>query len=239
MGCSQTSRLHPYLIGRDASWYPLNLAPFAANMTAFSTTLFQEIGAISSINFHIQDNAASNLVPLLTDHVYQGIISYLEPTLQTREPFSFSEPFVHLGPVFVTSIDSSLQALSEISCAAIGVEQTDGNSVLLVQKEAPSAIIKLYEDGPSTLEALVQGEVEGVLLAAWTAYSLIPATYPTLKISSPPLTKMGLRLITLKGKNEKLIKAFNKGLKKIQEEGIYDALRAHFSIPQSPKPSST
>lgn len=231
VGCTASHKGKPFTIGRDPTWFPLQLDQLALNVTAFSTALTQDIARTAKVPIDIINIDWYQLLEGLQKKTYDGIFSSLDPNDITRGQYDFSEPFLSLGPVLVVRSTSSATSLNDLRGGIVGVNQFD-NSVLIVQKN-PTIIIRPYERMAMALTDLVDGALDGVVLSTLEAHILVPTQFSqSLKIVTPPLSDQGLRLLTLKGQNELLIERFNKGLAKARKKGVYDELMQHFGLPR-------
>lgn len=228
-GTSTSTKLGPYSIGRDPSWYPLHLKQMTVNINGFTNALVQDLAKIEHKNFRLIDISWIQLFDGLEEKNYAGIFSSLEPTVITEDRYSFSDPFLLLGPVLVVPITSKAKSLADLNDKVVGAYQFD-ESVLILQRY-PSVLIETYQSPPEALVAVVDGEMEGVLIPNLEARALVAHLYPDqLKIVTPPLSNKGLRLLTLKGQHQALIKAFNNGLETLRKNGTYQELRDKFGV---------
>ncbi|MCP5469020.1 MAG: transporter substrate-binding domain-containing protein [Chlamydiales bacterium] len=226
--CS-SSKEGSYSIGRDPTWFPLNLGQKTANVTAFSTALVQEIAKEEKEPLEIHNVGWDQLFEGLGAREYAGVFSSLPPNMENKDKFSFSDPFLFLGPVLVVRQKSEDHSLIDLEKSIVGINQFD-DTILILQKY-PSIMVELYSNMAVGLEDLAKGKIDGLLINNLEAHALVPHLYPgVLKIATPPLNDKGLRLLTIKGENEKLIQHFNRGLRKLRAKSCYKALREKFSV---------
>lgn len=228
--CGQkTIHYGPYSIGRDQSWFPLSIGQHTPNLNAFTNALVQEIAETEDVPLHLVNINWVQLFQTLEQEEVAGIFTSLSPNVITQNKYTFSDPFLLLGPVLVVPYESEVTSLDEMEGKIVAINQFD-DSILIVQKY-PSIIIRLYQNMPTALEDLNSGKIDGVLMGNLDAHALVPHLYSyELKIATEPLNDKALRLITLKGKNQKLMKAFNRGLKKVFKTSNYTELREHFKL---------
>ena len=179
IGCQQPMpRSQRYAVGRDPSWFPLEIDQHAVSLNAFTDAAFQEIAKSEHIPFNIINTDWSQLFQGLAEEKYAGIFSSLSPNVISKMKYVFSDPFLMLGPVLVVPIHSTATSLADLEQKTVAVNQYD-DSVLIVQR-LPSIVIKLYENKAIALEDLVKGHYDAVLLPILDAQSLIPTTlFPT------------------------------------------------------------
>ncbi len=225
MGCSSSQSIgHTHTIGRDSTWFPLQLESKAAHLTAFTTALVQEITRETHYPMDIVSVDWAQLFQNLDEGLVGGIFSSLTPGLLSEKKYAFSDPIVALGPVLIVPAASKTTSLLNLSGKLVAVYQYD-ESILVAQKY-PSIIIELYQSIPAILEDLNAGVVDAVLMPVLEAKSLVNHVYAgQLQIVSEPLSTKAIRLITCKKKHRSLMRHFNKGLQKTRENGTYDKLR--------------
>jgi len=228
--CSTESHQRKHnTIGRDPTWFPLDFKLQTANINAFTNSLVDSISHVEHYPMRIFDANWISLYQDLEEEKYAAVFTSLPMNRENQDRYTFSDPFLLIGPVLVVPENSSATSLKDFGDKNVGINQFD-DTILIVQKY-PTTYIKLYQNMPIALEDLAAGRIDAVLINTLEAHALVPNLYPgTLKIVSDPLTDKGLRMITLKGENEKLIKHFNAGLKKLQTSGQYQELREKFTV---------
>ncbi|MCH9626748.1 MAG: hypothetical protein S4CHLAM2_03760 [Chlamydiales bacterium] len=229
-GCSSSQpKEGRYSIARDPYWFPLNLEQMTLNINGFTNALVLELAEVEKKNFHLIDTDWSQLYEGLEQNAYAAVFTSLPQNVISEEKYAFSDPFLLLGPVLVVPKDSPVDSLADLEGETVSVYRFD-DSVLVAQRY-PSILISLYESVTGAFEEVASGNVAGALVPNLQARTLIPALYKDkLKIVTAPLTNKGLKVITLKGKHPSLLKHFNAGLKKMQDEGSYDMLLNKFGV---------
>lgn len=230
LGCGkQGFNYGPYSIGRDLSWYPVQIDQQGPNLNAFTNALVQEIAKEEHLPLQIYNLAWGRLFESLEENEVAAIFTSLTPTVITQAKYSFSDPFLYLGPVLVVRSDLAATSLSDMENKIVSVNQFD-ESVLLAQRY-PSIVIELYQNKALVLESLKNGDVDGVLIPILDAEALVPHLYQDqLKIVTQPLNNKALRLVTLKDANKSLLKRFNRGLDRIRSSGNYVKLRQTYQL---------
>jgi polar amino acid transport system substrate-binding protein len=219
----------PYTIGRDLSWFPLQIGMRGPNLNAFTNALTKAIARVEKVPLQIVNTSWVQLFQSLEEGRVAGVFTSIAPNAITLDKYTFSDPFLPLGPVLILPYDSENSSLEDLEGKIVSVYQFD-DSVLIAQRY-PSILIRLYQNKPTVLESLNNGEIDGVLMPILDAQSLVPSLYPSqLKIATPPLNNKALRLITLKDSNQALIKHFNQGLDKIISSGKYQKMLHTFQL---------
>ncbi len=227
-GCSREKR--EILVGRDATWFPVQFGVYNANINAFLNALVSEINEREHTNIVLVNQDWIHLFENLDDRKTSGAFTSLYPGLENRSRYSFSEPFLLTGPVLVVQENSPYKDITSLKGKIIGVYKFDSSAS--VAQDIPGAIISAYKHVPVALESLSSGCYDALLVPVIEASSLVESVYKgRLKIISKPLTEEGLRMIALQGENDTLIDSFNSGLVKLRRQGKYDAIKKQYRLP--------
>jgi polar amino acid transport system substrate-binding protein len=229
VGCGKSAPpVQSKMIGRDITWFPLQLGAKSNNLTAFTTALVQEIDRLEHLHLQIVNIDWIRLCPSLWDGEIGAMLTSMTPNLISEEKYTFSDPIVSLGPVLVVPSSSEVTSIAQLDGKIVGVYQYDES--VLVAQEYP-LIIQLYQSITTILEELKHGVVDAALIPVLDAHALVNHLYAKhLKIISEPLNNKAIRLATLKNKYETLMKHFNQGLKKAREQGVYETLRSTYAL---------
>jgi ABC-type amino acid transport substrate-binding protein len=228
--CSCASSKGPRVkLGIDPQWYPLNFGAQTAYVNGFVEELLIEMAAYNGIEFEKMETNWDSLLHGMEEKKYDAVISSTPPYNFNLARYDFSDNFLPLGPVLVVSNHSSHQNLDHMRGELVGFLVGDP-AILQVQKH-PDVIVRTYPAATDLLNALVDGEIEGVVLDYMTANSYVRDIYADkLILVGTPLTQAGLHLMTLKGKHEGLIKKFNKTLHVFMKKQKMDALLSKWEL---------
>lgn len=219
-----------YKIGYDPTWYPLNLYGKVNAVTAFVETLFQKVEKKADVNFALTESSPLELLFNLEDGLFDGILSSLAPEGESLEKYDFSDPILLIGPVLVVKSDSQLKTLSDFKEKILALSTYDSTAALMAQKY-PGVVMKNYNDMIVALEDVANGIIDGALVSRLEAEALIPAQFANqLMIATAPLTNEGIRLVTLKGEQGKLLSTFNQSFKVVEKESIYKQLLHYYNV---------
>ncbi len=221
-GC--VKRAHPeYRIGVDPTWYPLILESKENSVTAFSTELLQKIGQEESIAFTKVTVSWNTLLEGLKKGEYTGILSSIFPYSFNEELFDFSDIYLNTGPVLVVSTGSPFTSFEQLAGKEIAVmPESDGIAFL---EKYPHILIRPYPSPAEALNDLSKGRIDGALIDVLIANAYCQDLYRgRLQIATAPLTRSGLRLLTLREQAPILIEAFNTGLNALRSSKEYEQL---------------
>lgn len=236
-GCSQNKaeRKRFYFIGRDSTWYPLNLRGKERNLIAFTNDLMDAIAKETGLHFEWIETSPSNLVEGLNIENYDAIVSTLRPNFVNRNHYFFSNLFFELGLVLIVRQNAPVTSLKDLQGKTIAIARNSYpifNSIREGGVQTYNIQLVTYDNVNHALDQLKTGSLDGIVAHTLTAYALTKSfDKETFKVATPPLTDEGLRLITLQNEtSEALIKDFNQALKKIKENGEYAQLIAKWDL---------
>lgn len=212
-----------YRIGIDPSYYPAQLGGKEANIYAFSNELLRAISHEEGVFFETVTMAWDNLIYGLKQKHYEGMLSSMMPRATLKKTYAFSDPFMSTGPVLVVRKGMKVSSVNHLKGKEVGVSSLS-NEALLIEKY-PGVNVHYYTSIPEALEEIVADQIDGILIDYLPASSYIRNLYfGQVTVATPPLNDSGLRLISLAGDDQELIKVFNRGLEKLRDNGTYEKL---------------
>lgn len=221
-GCSFQKK-KSYLIGIDPSWFPLELQGREARLFAFSHDLLTEIAHFEKIRVQEVYRSWDNLALGLEEKKYDAILSSIYPHLYEQTKYSFSDLYIHTGPVLVVKKQTELNLSDRLAQKEIALYSKEMQPLLV--QIYPQASIRLYPTFPEVVEALVNDIADVAAMGHLLAIFYTKHSYKEkVKIATPPLSEAGLRLITLHEEQNELIETFNRGLAHLKNSGAYDLL---------------
>lgn len=155
---------------------------------------------------------------------YDAVLTSLPPYEFNKAKYDFSRNFLNLGPVLIVPVDAPHDDLAKIEMAGIIVN----DPAALILEKYPDMIIRSYNSIPDLLNAIVDGEINAALINRIPAVNYVRDLYAgMLKIVGQPLTDAGLHLITLKGEQHQLLRAFDRTIEKSK---TIDALQTKWNL---------
>jgi polar amino acid transport system substrate-binding protein len=216
-------------VGVDPEWYPLGLGKMDNSVNAFSTELLTKIGKLEKIPFVKISVNWNELMEGLQKDKYEAILTSMPPYIFNEKLFDFSDIYLHLGPVLVVPVGSTIQSLDTLDGKEIAV--ISGSSSALILEKSKGVLIRNYDSIPQALNDIAAGALNGAMIDSLSAEAYCRDLYQgVLKIATGPLSDEGLRLITKHGAAPDLIKGFNKGLSKLKKDGSYEKLLDKWSL---------
>jgi polar amino acid transport system substrate-binding protein len=153
----------------------------------------------------------------------------LVPASKNLKQYRFSDPFFAFGPVIVLRIDQPYKNLGDLKDKMVGFDRSYGSA--LEGRSDIQFFMQPYDQMSMAMEDLLNQKLDAVVLDSILAYQYAKSFYQgRIKVVMPPLKETDLRLVTKIGKNDRLIKLFNDGLKEIKEQGLYDKMLEYWSL---------
>lgn len=215
----------PVLIGRDITWYPVNLQGKEINMAGFSSELTAMIAKNGGTKITIVDVPSKKLWDDFDKELYDGIFAFITPNATNRSLYYLSESFYPIGPVLVVPESSPIQKIEEMKGKTIGVIE-DFAINLKVFSRSDEVSIRTFDRYSVALDKLLRNQIDGLIIPSLTAFGQMQGIYAgKLRVIPHPLNRDGLRLITKKTKEgEILIDLFNQELEKLRQSGEFRTL---------------
>lgn len=188
------------------------------NVYILSHNLAAQIAIKEKISIQIKDLPADLLIPSLLSGQCTAVIADLHPYPHKISQFDFSSPILYIGSILVTRIENKEEKLKG---KIIGVQEGSKDE-RFVQK---GNIVRVFNSEVEGLEGLLSGQFDAIILNMQTANRYLknsPIFRETLTTLMPLLDDKALRLVSLKGKDKKLMKAFEKILK--EKEALNELL---------------
>lgn len=219
-----------YKVGRDSTWWPVDLRGKERSMAGFSNDLIKESLSREGARSVVFEVGPHSLLDGLRIRRYDAIFSSMTPNIVNSKQYLFSDPYYLIGPVLIVRKNSPVKNLKDLEGRVLGIES--GRLQVYNMAEPPDTVMIPYDTAAEALESLSENVIDGVILDALRAYVWTEGFYQgQLKVITSPLTNRGLRLVTLnEPEGIKLISLFNAGLKKVQEEGRYLELIQKWSL---------
>jgi len=227
--CGKKSSGYDFKVAFDPAWYSFEIPGRESALTAFTTELIEAIGKEENLKIGVYERSWSNLMLGLQENDYQAICTPMQPYIFYEKLYVFSSIYLETGPVLVALSNSSWNSLSELNGQEVGILQ--GSSSALILEKFPSIIQRTYSSIQAGLDDVKNGIIAAMILDILTAEAYTKDLYAgQLKISSPPLTQDGIRLVGIKGKSEELIRRFNRGLARLKSNGIYSKIAQKWGL---------
>ncbi len=216
-------------IGIDPTFLSSPVGTKQGLVYAFTIELFEEIFKNSRYIPTYKELSYDNSLESLSGNITDLIISSLSEDIITDNTYDFSSMFLSLGDVLVTRADEPLANFKDLNGKIIAIQQWP--NLISLFKNYPEVNLTYYTLIPEILENISNYTVDGAIIPYLSLTCHLSMEYKhLLKVNPNKLTDIGLRLLTLSGKNDGVIKTFNKQLGLLIQNGTFEMLLEKWNL---------
>ncbi len=227
--CSSNSNSHSFRIGVDKSFFPIDSMGQEKNMFGFTQDVLAEVAAKHDLNIVYVPINWDNVISSIKDKKTDAVVSTLRPYVFYKKDFDFSSLFLPTGPVLITTEKASYKKIEDFSGKILGIITGSGDELLI--ETHSGVIIHTFDTINNLLNALIKGDVDGILLDTLLANAYCRDLYQgKIKVVSSPLTDEGLRLMSMKDEHKTFIEEFNNTLEELEHSKNYQGLLAKWQL---------
>lgn len=226
-----------YVVGYDNDFAGQDVGGKERELSTFFDELLEKVGDIKNISITTDIEPYENLFPALKRGAVDAVGTVTLPNeIFAVGRYGLSEPIYDFGPVIVVRADSKVTKLEDLKGMVIGI--TRGSNLASELSLDPSIFVVAYNGVLSALDHLQDKSIEAALLPFVPAYVYAHSLFRgKMRIASTPLIHAYLHLVVLSSRSGlRLLHDFNEVLKKMKEDGSYDALLQRWNLPNPDKP---
>lgn len=224
-------------VGSDTTYPPFETVNDANQIVGFDVDVVNAICAKINCKPEFKTYAWDGIVAAIgagsfTD--FDMVASGVSITPERAQTASFSEPYFFVDQAITTRVADEKLTVEDFSAAdsslLLGAQLGTTNAELGLQLVG-DARLRTYDDFNSAILALLQGDVNGVIIDGVTANAFAKQYAGELVVNITGLSKGPLGFVFEPG--DELTDAFNAGLEQIKADGTVDELSAKwFGTPQ-------
>jgi len=210
-------------VGTDAAYPPLENVE-AGEFVGFDIDLAKEIANGLGLEAEIINTAWDGIFPALIAHKFDVVISAVTITPERDEGMDFSDPYLDSDQSIATKEDSEIKTKADLKDKILGVQigTTGELTAKEIDGEMGVAEIKTYDDILMAFEDLKAGRVDAIINDIPTSAYIVKDN-PELVIVEKIITNEKYGIVFAPDTPE-LLKAVNKVLKEMTEDGTYDQI---------------
>lgn len=210
-------------VGTDAAYPPLENVE-AGEFVGFDIDLVKEIANRLGFEAEIINTAWDGIFPALIAHKFDVVISAVTITEDRDKEMDFSDPYLDSDQSIATKDDSGIKTKADLKDKILGVQigTTGELTAKEIDEEMGVAEIKTYDDILLAFEDLKAGRIDAIINDIPTS-AYIAKDNPELVIVEKIITKEKYGIVFAPDTPE-LLKAVNKVLKDMTEDGTYDQI---------------
>ncbi len=210
-------------VGTDAAYPPLENVE-AGEFVGFDIDLVKEIANRLGFEAEIINTAWDGIFPALIAHKFDVVISAVTITEDRDKEMDFSDPYLDSDQSIATKDDSGIKTKADLKDKILGVQigTTGELTAKEIDEEMGVAEIKTYDDILLAFEDLKAGRIDAIINDIPTS-AYIAKDNPELVIVEKIITNEKYGIVFAPDTPE-LLKAVNKVLKDMTEDGTYDQI---------------
>lgn len=216
-------------VGSDTTYPPFETINEDGEAVGFDVDVVNAICERINCVAEFVTTAWDGIFPALANGEFDMVASGVSITEERDQIVDFSDPYLVVSQAITTRVeDEDLTAddfTNPDSDLTLGAQLGTTNAQLgadLVGEQR----LRTYDDFNSAVLALLNGDVDGVIIDGVTAQAFVQQYAGELVVNIEGLTSDPLGLVFQEG--DELIDAFNWGLAEIQQDGTLDALIAEW-----------
>ena len=226
-GCvTETGGAQKVVVATDAAFPPMEFVDENKEIVGFDIDLMNAIAEVQGLEIEYKNTAWDGIFAGLDTGDYDAILSAVTIREDRQAVYDFSDPYVNAGQAVVVRADEAAITGGDDLVGKTAGAQIGTTGAFAVQ-DIEGATLKEYDSIDLALMDLVNGNVEAVVVDTPVAADFALASDQfrgQLKIVGDTLTEEYYGILVRKGENQDLLASFNEGLKKIQENGVYDEI---------------
>ena len=210
-------------VGTEAAFPPFENKDEQGNIVGFDIDLMRAIGKEVGFEPEFIDTPFDGIFVALQKGEFDAVISATTITEERKQIVDFSDPYFDAGLALVVRADSPYQSVDDLKGKPIGVQLgTTGD--MEATKLYGEENVRRYDDVLLAFQALINGDVEGVVNDLPVTQGYIAANpQAKLRLIEGMITHEQYGIAVRKDRPD-LLEAINRGLAAIKAKGIYDEI---------------
>ena len=238
LGFAQDLGGETIVVGSDTTYPPFETVNDAGEIVGFDVDVVSAICERVNCQADFQTYAWDGLVAAIGAGTFQDfdmIASGVTITEERDETVDFSDPYILVQQAIATTVENEGMTAEDFTAEdselLLGSQLGTTNYNLALELVGEDRVVS-YDDFNSAVQALLQGDVDGVILDDITAVEFENQYAGDLVVNIRGLSE-GEPLGFVFQPGDELIDAFNAGLDMIQEDGTLDEIRAKYNLGDS------
>ena len=174
---------------------PFGLTNDKMEPDGYDVGLAKMIARDLGVKLNIVDTVASNRIPNLTSGKLDIVIYSFSVTPERAKAIAFTNTVYVDQQVFLSAKDNDLNSIEVLKGKKVGVTRSTTNDIAMSKRAVEGTVIQRYDDDASTSQALLAGQVDGIVTSGGLASAFIqknPNLAVKFVVASAPMS-IGLR----------------------------------------------
>ncbi len=223
-------------IGSDTTYPPFETVDEQKTIIGFDPDLMAEICRRANCKAKFVTTGWDGIFVALSQGQFDAVVSGVTINDERRKTVEFSEPYLRYGQVVLVRTDESvITGVDALKGKTVAVQTgtTNDEKATALQKEAKVGDVKRYETFALAVKALINKDVDAVIIDSPAADGYMGANPGKLKKVGEPFTSEALG-IALKHGETGLKTAFDAALAQMKADGTIDRLYQKWFVERAP-----
>lgn len=226
-------------VATEATYPPFEFQTAEGELQGFDIDLIRAIANASSFKVRFQQMPFAGMIPALQAQTVEAAVAAMTITAERAKTISFSNPYFRSGLAIATrTTNQSITSLNSLKNKKIAVQI--GTTGAKQASGIPGAKIRSFDDAPTAIQELLNGNVDAVLHdQPVILYAIKTGNVQGIKVVSELLTEEYYGIPTPKGSPYLVL--INQGLATVIKNGTYAQIYQKWfnaQPPQLPEKSS-
>ncbi len=224
-------------IGSDTTYPPFETVDEKTKViVGFDPDMMNEICRRANCTAKFATTAWDGIFVALAKGDFDAVVSGVTITDERRKAVEFSEPYLRYGQVVLVRTDeSAIAGVDTLTGKQVAVQTgtTNDEKATALQKEGKVGAIRRYESFALAVQALVNKDVDAVIIDSYAADGYINVHDGKLKKVGDPFTSEALGIALRQG-DTALKQAFDAALAGMKTDGTLDRLYKTWFVERAP-----
>lgn len=223
-------------IGSDTTYPPFEYVDENKNIVGFDPDLLAEICRRVNCKATFVTTAWDGIFVALSQGQFDAVASGVTITDERRKTVDFSEPYLTYGQVVLVRQDEAfIKGVDSLVGKVVAVQTgtTNDEKASALQKDGKVGTVRRYETFALAVQALVNRDVDAVIIDSYAADGFIALHAGQLKKVGEPFTSEALG-IAIKQGDAALKEALDAALTQMKADGTLDRLYQKWFVERAP-----
>lgn len=222
---TKTDGKKKYIIAVDLIYPPFSFKENNVDK-GIDVDLMKAIAKEEGIEIEIKPMDFGGIIPALQSGQIDGAIAGANITEERKKVVDFSDPYYDTGIVAIVHKDNTtIKEAKDLEGKNLAVKNGTAGARYVEQNLKGKSQVRVYEDTASMLKAVENQQADAAFDdLPVISYTIKVSPNVPLKIGTEKLTNAGNGFMVKKDTNKELLEKFNKGLKKLKENGEYQKI---------------
>ena len=214
-------------VGSDTTYPPFETINDDGDPVGFDVDVMNAICEVVNCNAVFVTTAWDGIFPALAAGEFDMVVSGVSITPERDEIVDFSDPYLVVSQAITTRVEDEDLTVDDFSADGsdlVLAAQLGTTNATLGEELVGRDNLRTYDDFNSAILALLNGDVDGVIIDGVTADAFVQQYAGELIVEIRGLTSDPLGLVFQEG--DELVDAINYGLQVIKDNGTLDELVA-------------